>query len=93
MFVAPDDSDDEDLSNCDAENHLKYKFLTDEIEQPQQQQHAILSTNNGNHHLEQIDRADTASIDSNQKDGPSVIDRYLKHTQQYLPVKRTDSKD
>lgn len=91
MFVAPDDSDDEDLSNCDVENHLKYKFLTDEIEQPQQ--HATLSTTNGNHHLEQIDRADTASIDSNQKDGPSVIDRYLKHTQQYLPVKRTDSKD
>ncbi len=32
VFVAPDDSDDEDLQNCDVENHLKYKFITDEIE-------------------------------------------------------------
>ncbi len=32
VFVAPDDSDDEDLSNCDAENHLKYKFITNETE-------------------------------------------------------------
>lgn len=105
VFVAPDDSDDEDLSNCDVENHLKYKFLTDEVEQnplPPRSSSAsemetirriqTLSTTNGNHR-EQVDRTDTASIDSNQKDGPSVIDRYLKHTQQYLPVKRTDSKD
>ncbi|CAF4436870.1 unnamed protein product, partial [Adineta steineri] len=26
VFVAPDDSDDEDLQNCDVENNLKYKF-------------------------------------------------------------------
>lgn len=32
VFVAPDDSDDEDLHNCDVDNHLKYKFLTEEIE-------------------------------------------------------------
>lgn len=84
---------------------MKYKFLTDEVEQnplPPRSSSAsemetirriqTLSTTNGNHR-EQVDRTDTASIDSNQKDGPSVIDRYLKHTQQYLPVKRTDSKD
>jgi len=30
MFVAPDDSDEEDLANCEENNHLKYKFITDE---------------------------------------------------------------
>jgi len=29
IFVTPDDSDEEDLSN----NNLKYKFITDETEQ------------------------------------------------------------
>ncbi|CAF1238596.1 unnamed protein product [Rotaria sordida] len=107
VFVAPDDSDDEDLTNCDVENHLKYKFITDETEDKQTKTssssdiesiHRIkdLSISNGNQRkniLEQIDGTDTASIDSYQRDGPSVIDRYIKHTQQYLPVKRTDSKD
>ncbi|CAF1395276.1 unnamed protein product [Adineta steineri] len=32
IFVAPDDSDNEELSNCEEENHLKYKFVTDEVE-------------------------------------------------------------
>lgn len=32
VFVAPDDSDDEDLSNCDIDNSLKYKFTTEETE-------------------------------------------------------------
>ena len=32
VFVAPDDSDDEELSNCDENNHLKYKFITNETE-------------------------------------------------------------
>jgi len=32
MFVAPDDSDEEDLANCEENNHLKYKFTTDEPE-------------------------------------------------------------
>ena len=27
VFVAPDDSDDEDLSNCEQNNHLNYKFF------------------------------------------------------------------
>lgn len=108
VFVAPDDSDDEELSNCDVDNHLKYKFITEETEHNPRnlsssetesiRRVGSLSTANGNNserrrNLEQIDRTDTASIDSNQKDGPSVIDRYLKHTRQYLPVKRTDSKD
>ncbi|CAF1164517.1 unnamed protein product [Adineta steineri] len=109
VFVAPDDSDDEDLQNCDVENNLKYKFITEEIEHNHRMKpnHSStndyesirrikdLSTSNGNDRKnisEHID-ADTASIDSNQRDGPSVIDRYLKHTQQYLPVKRTDSKE
>ncbi|CAF1266902.1 unnamed protein product [Adineta ricciae] len=110
VFVAPDDSDDEDLQNCDVDNHLKYKFLTEEIEHQRRMEpnhssssdietiHRIkdMSSSNGNerkHVLEQIDRADTISIDSTQRDRPSVIDRYLKQTRQYLPVKRTDSKE
>jgi len=32
VFVAPDDSDEEDLSNFDADGHLKYKFITEETE-------------------------------------------------------------
>ena len=32
VFVAPDDSDDESLSNYEDKNNLKYKFTTDEIE-------------------------------------------------------------
>ncbi|CAF1234866.1 unnamed protein product [Rotaria magnacalcarata] len=110
VFVAPDDSDDEDLSNCEPENHLKYKFISEEtgknhhIEPKHSSSSDIesihrikdLSVSNGNqrkHILEQTDGADTASIDSFPRDSPSVIDRYLKHTQQYLPVKRTDSKE
>ncbi|UJR36480.1 hypothetical protein I4U23_029203 [Adineta vaga] len=110
VFVAPDDSDDEDLQNCDVDNNLKYKFTSEEIEHKRRMEpnHSSssdtetirrikdLSTSNGNerkHALEQIDEMDTASMDSNQRDGPSVIDRYLKHTRQYLPVKRTDSKE
>lgn len=132
VFVAPDDSDDEDLSNCDVENNLKYKFITNETEhnrhsQPNNSSSSDIETirrikdlsmSNGNERknaLEQADGTDTASIDSNQRylikififsflsfgfllfvfyrDGPSVIDRYLKHTRQYLPVKRTDSKE
>ncbi|CAF0811791.1 unnamed protein product [Rotaria sp. Silwood1] len=107
VFVAPDDSDDEDLTNCGVDNHLKYKFITDETEHNQVKHssssdiesiHRIkdLSISNGNQRksiLEQTDGTDTASVDSYQRDGPSVIDRYIKHTQQYLPVKRTDSKD
>jgi ribosomal protein L18 len=110
VFVAPDDSDEENLSNFDADNHLKYKFITDETEhnrhrKPTNSSSSDIetirrinnsSTSNGNnrkHVLEQADGTDTASIDSSQRDGPSVIDRYLKHTRQYLPVKRTDSKE
>ncbi|CAF2385385.1 unnamed protein product [Rotaria sp. Silwood2] len=107
VFVAPDDSDDEDLTNCEVDNHLKYKFITDETEHNQvnnfsssdiESIHRMkdLSISNGIQRKsipEQTDGTDTASIDSYQRDGPSVIDRYIKHTQQYLPVKRTDSKD
>lgn len=108
VFVAPDDSDDEDMSNCDVENHLKYKFITDETEHNPRtlslsetesirrvRNHSTANGNNNDRqkNLEHIDRTDTVSIDSSQKDGPSVIDRYLKHTRQYLPVKRTDSKE
>jgi len=32
IFVAPDDSDEENLSNCEENNHLKYKFITNETE-------------------------------------------------------------
>ena len=32
VFITPDDSDEEDLSNFDPDNHLKYKFITDETE-------------------------------------------------------------
>ena len=76
MFVAPDDSDDEDLHNCDVEHHLKYKFLTEEIEHNRRMgpNHSSSSdvesirrikdrpaANGG----ELADGADTASIDSN----------------------------
>ena len=84
VFVAPDDSDDEDLQNCDVDNHLKYKFLTEEIEHQRRMEpnhssssdietiHRIkdMSSSNGNerkHTLEQIDSADTISIDSAQR--------------------------
>ena len=30
IFVAPDESDEEELANCEENNHLKYKFITDE---------------------------------------------------------------
>ncbi len=128
IFIAPDDNDDEDLSNCEENKHLKYKFITDETERNRRVKPNNSSSSdiesirriqdstspNGNERktiLEQTDGTDTASIDSNQRylikfflrrkmicfffyrDGPSVIDRYLKHTRQYLPVKRTDSKE
>lgn len=32
VFITPDDSDEEDLANFDSENHLKYKFITEETE-------------------------------------------------------------
>lgn len=32
VFVAPDDSDDEDLANCEGDEHLKYQFITEETE-------------------------------------------------------------
>lgn len=32
VFIAPDDSDEEDLANFDPDNHLKYKFITEETE-------------------------------------------------------------
>ena len=132
VFVAPDDSDDEDLFNCDIDDHLKYKIITDEIEYKRLYEQNNSSSNNietihrsndstmsnsnqGKYISKQTDATDTASIDSNQRylinlvyllykliygikfcfcrDGPSIIDRYLKHTKQYLPVKRTDSKE
>ena len=33
VFVAPDDSDEEELANCEEKSHLKYKFFNDENEQ------------------------------------------------------------
>jgi len=36
IFIAPDDNDDEDLSNREENKHLKYKFITDETEQMNQ---------------------------------------------------------
>jgi hypothetical protein len=36
IFIAPDDNDDEDLSNCEENKHLKYQFITDETEQMNQ---------------------------------------------------------
>jgi hypothetical protein len=57
VFVAPDDSDDEELSNCEENNHLKYKFLIDEVESvPKQKDLTISNGNKG--------KAEAASIDS-----------------------------
>jgi hypothetical protein len=77
IFVAPDDSDDEDIANCEAENHLQYKFITDETEHiPKQNDsdsiHRIkdLTISNGvrgKSILEQTDETDSASIDSSQR--------------------------
>ena len=84
VFVAPDDSDDEDLANCEPENHLKYKFITDETEHRPRLQPTNSSSSdiesirrvkdltvaNGNdrkHSREQMDAAETASLDSNQR--------------------------
>jgi hypothetical protein len=64
VFVAPDDSDDEELSNCEENNHLKYKFITDETEHIPKQKDIDslrdLTISNG-------EQTDTASIDSNQR--------------------------
>jgi hypothetical protein len=30
IFVAPDESDEEELTNCEANNHMKYKFITND---------------------------------------------------------------
>jgi hypothetical protein len=30
IFVAPDESDEEELANCEANNHMKYKFITND---------------------------------------------------------------
>jgi hypothetical protein len=45
VFVAPDDSDDEDLSNCEPDQHLKYKFITDETEHKRRGQPTNSSSN------------------------------------------------
>ncbi|CAF4021417.1 unnamed protein product [Rotaria sordida] len=100
VFVAPDDSDDEDLTNCEENNHLKYKFLTNEIEHNLKTKDidsikdlSISNGDRGKNLLEQTDGTDTTSIDSSQKNIPSVVDKYLKHTSQNLPAKHTNSKD
>ncbi|CAF3075479.1 unnamed protein product [Rotaria sp. Silwood2] len=100
VYVAPDDSDDEDLTNCEENNHLKYKFFTNETEHNPKPKDidsiknlTISNGDKGKKLLEQTDGTDTASVDSSQKNTPSVIDKYLKHTRQNLPAKRTNSKD
>ncbi len=30
IFVAPDESDEEELTNCESSDHLKYKFITND---------------------------------------------------------------
>ena len=82
VFVAPDDSDDEDLSNCEPDTHLKYKFITDETEHnpriKTQQSSASdiesmrrvqdLSASNGSERERHaLDHAETASVDSNHR--------------------------
>lgn len=113
VFVAPDDSDEEDLANCEGDEHLKYQFITEETEHRPTRPQATNSSSSDRetiHRLKDLnvsngaerramtttnDQTDTASIDSNHRssDGPSVIDRYLKHQRQYLPLKRSDSKE
>ncbi len=64
VFVAPDDSDDEELSNCDENNHLKYKFITNETEHIRKPKDIDsikdLKISNGG-------QTDAASIDDSQK--------------------------
>jgi hypothetical protein len=76
VFVAPNDSDDEDLSNCEGDNHLKYKFITNETEHNRrikqndfESNHRTkdLTASNGNGRKSVLEQADTASIDSNQR--------------------------
>ncbi|CAF3575253.1 unnamed protein product [Rotaria socialis] len=100
VFVAPDDSDDDDLSICDEHSHLKYKFFTDETENSPKHKDIDsikdLSISNGNsekHLREQAEETDTTSIESNHRYVPPVINKYVKYTRQKLPTKRTNSKD
>ncbi|CAF4840030.1 unnamed protein product, partial [Rotaria sp. Silwood1] len=98
VYVAPDDSDDEDLTNCEENNHLKYKFFTNEIEYNSKDKDIDsmknLTISNGNDKGKNLlEQTDTASVDSSQKNIPTVVEKYLKHTRQSLPVKRTNSKD
>jgi len=51
------------------------------------------SIDSNQRYLIQISISDSFFFNVFYRDGPSVIDRYLKHTRQYLPVKRTDSKE
>ena len=71
IFVAPDDSDDEDLSNCEENSHLKYKFLTDEVESIPKKKDIDsmkdLTISNGNQGKHLLEQTDAASIDSNSK--------------------------
>ncbi|CAF4632895.1 unnamed protein product [Rotaria sp. Silwood1] len=98
VYVAPDDSDDEDLTNCEENNHLKYKFFTNEIEYNSKDKDIDsmknLTISNGNDKGKNLlEQTDTASVDSSQKNIPPVVEKYLKHTRQSLPVKHTNSKD
>lgn len=62
------------MSNCEENNHLKYKFFTDETENTPKPKdiNAIkdLTISNGDSAkqlLEQSDATDTASVDSNER--------------------------
>ena len=79
VFVAPDDSDDEDLSTFEGENQLKYKFITEETEhknrasatsQESNQRSRDATLSNGNESkstVQRLDNADAVSIDSSQR--------------------------
>lgn len=86
VFVAPDESDDEELSNCDVENHLKYQLINDEIERKRRSEpnnsssseietvHRIrdVSVSNGNQRKHVVEQAD--GIDT------ASIDSYQRYT-------------
>lgn len=74
VFVAPDDSDDEDLSNGDGENHLKYRFITDETDGKNRKQRKSSSSANAESirtikptNCQVTEKLDTLSIDSNHR--------------------------